>query len=95
MLGTAATATLLRRAVQQLGDRRADLKDLVIRREGLVYTFSVPASWHERHEEDELALRDIVQALRPILVALTGKVVLRRLARVGSLRAWGLFGEDL
>ena len=94
LLGTAATATLLRRAIQELGDGRPDLRDLLIRRDGLAYTFSVPASWHDEREQGVLALRDMARALQPILVQLTGDIVLRRLGRIDALRASGLFGGE-
>ena len=94
LLGTAATAALLRRAIQELGDGCEDLRDLVIRRDGFAYSVSVPPSWHDQHEPGVLALRDLARALQPILIELTGDVVLRRLARIEPLRARGLFGEE-
>ena len=94
MLGTGATAVLLRRAVRQAADEDPSLKDLVIRREGLEYNFSVPTSWRNGREDGLLGLRRVVRALRPILTELTGHVVLRRLERLELLRLYGLVGEE-
>ena len=94
MLGTGATAVLLRRAVRQAVDEDPSLKDLVIRREGLEYNFSVPASWRNGREDGLLGLRRVVRALRPILTELTGRVVLRRLEHLELLRRYGLIEED-
>jgi hypothetical protein len=94
MLGTGATAVLLRRAVRQAANEDPSLKDLVIRREGLEYNFSVPASWRNGREDGLLGLRRVVRALRPILTELTGRVVLRRLEHLDLLRRYGLISEE-
>jgi len=85
VLGTAATATLLRRAVRGAG-RRAPLDGVVIERRKLSYGYTVPLCWQETHDGEPLAaLGAIVDELRPLLLELTGALVIRRLERLGAL----------
>jgi hypothetical protein len=92
VMGPATTAALLRRAARR-GAARApgspDLAALVIRREGFGYRYDIPAPWHDA----ALPLAPmcaLVQELRPLLVELTGPVVLRRLVELPELVECGL-----
>jgi hypothetical protein len=94
ILGTGATATLLRRAVRRAAERRPDLKDLHIRKEALEYTFTVPDSWNEPQPTAMDALRDVARELRPMLAELTGSVVLRQLEKLELLREHHIMTEE-
>jgi len=77
VLGTAATATLLKRAARRAATRSPELSGLVIQREGLLYVYTVPPAWKDKSEGTPPALRELVIELRPILIELTGQVVIR------------------
>src|SRR5438309_5380881 len=79
VLGTAAAATLLKRAARRAATRSPELAWLVFQREELRYGYSLPPAWKEESEGTPPALRELVTDLRPILVELTGQVVLRHL----------------
>jgi hypothetical protein len=87
-MGTATTATLFRRAVKRSKDKYPGalaLGSLSITREGADYRYEVPAEWC-----DEAIARAAVCALfselRPLLVELTGLVVVRRVLELPELR---------
>ena len=89
VLGTAATATLLRRAMKEAADR-ASLDGLAIERQGFSFSYAVPESWQEAHGGAPLeALLTVIDELRPLLVELTGSVVIRRLERLGAVLPLG------
>lgn len=90
ILGTAATATLLRRAAKRGVPRCAGLSPLNIRQDGLIYCYVVPDTWDLRTDPAAIgALCVLAQELRPLLLEMTGLVVLRRLARVTALHRIG------
>ena len=94
VLGTAATATVLRRAMKQAAARAA-LDGLAIERQGFSYGYTVPESWQTAHGGKPLeALLAVIGELRPILVELTGSVVVRRLERLGIFEPLGARGLD-
>src|SRR6266446_10589884 len=79
ILGSPATATLLRRSARRrLGDF-PELLELAITRQGFDYTYAVPADWKHANERSKAALQDLVQDLCCLLLEQTGTVVLRRL----------------
>jgi hypothetical protein len=87
VLGTAATATLLRRALKRAARGRADLGGVAIERDDLSYGYRLPETWREGRDGAAVgALRHLVGALEPLLVEMTGPVVVRRLAQVAALR---------
>jgi len=86
VLGTAATAILLRRATQRALARNRQLAELIIERENLEYRYRLPSSWEDRAEEMPAALRDLIGQLRRLLVELTGPVILRHLEQIPELR---------
>jgi hypothetical protein len=85
ILGTAATATLLRRAARGAAPRWPELLDLAITRESFEYRYRVPASWNHATPNSSEALRDLVSELWSLLVDLTGSVVVSRLAQIPEL----------
>ena len=92
LLGTAATATLLRRAAKRGAARSPELAGLVIERDGLAYRYTCPPAWTDPSEGTPPALRELVVELRPLLIEMTGQVVIRHLEQVLELRERGLFG---
>lgn len=97
VLGTAATAIILRRAIQQAALRAAPAERVVILRNGLEYEYRVPETWKEPGNDKAVdALRGVAAALRVLLIELTGPVVVNVLGRLGTLREWGIeFSEEV
>lgn len=88
ILGTAAAATLLRRAAQGALARAPELAALRIARQNLDYRYTLPSSWVDpvSHHRSG-ALQALACELRSLLVDLTGSVVIQRLAQIPELRA--------
>jgi hypothetical protein len=80
VIGTPATATLVRRSA-----RRARLDGVSITRDGFNYAYRLPAAWHDDEAEPLTALRALARELAPLLVELTGPVLMRRLAAAPDL----------
>src|SRR6266853_929369 len=89
ILGSPATATLLRRSARRrLGDF-PELVELAITRQGFEYTYAVPADWKHANERSNAALQALVQDLCSLLLELTGPVVLHRLKALPQLAKCG------
>jgi hypothetical protein len=86
VLGTAATATLLRRAARRALPRCAQLAELTIERENLEYRYTLPPAWGQAGKVLAPALNELVGELRALLIELTGPVVLHHLEQVPALR---------
>jgi hypothetical protein len=93
ILGPAATAALLRRSIKRAAEGGADLQGLAVARFRLAYALSEPR-WTSK-ETELVALRAVARELGPLLVELTGHVVIKRLSLVPELRDSGIsFMED-
>ena len=90
MLGTAAAATLLRRAAQRATLAFPELSGLDITRAPLEYHYKVPDPWQQASQGPPRALFELVRELWPLLVELTGSVVVSRLLRMPELSEPGL-----
>jgi hypothetical protein len=90
LLGTAATATLLRRAAKRAVAHEPALAELVIARESLEYRYTLPPTWKDGVGGLEGPLRSLVGELLPLLVELTGPIAVRHLAQIPELRERGL-----
>jgi hypothetical protein len=90
LLGTAATAMLLRRAAQRATPRDPELSKLAIVRFDGEYRYTLPPAWHERTGGPQHALRHMVAELLPLLEELTGPLVVRHLAQIVELREQGI-----
>src|SRR3954464_4140871 len=91
VLGTAAAAVILRRAIQHAALRSASTEHVIIVRNGLDYEYRVPEPWKEPGNEGAVdALRVVAASLRALLVELTGAVLVNRLARLAPFRKWGI-----
>lgn len=86
VIGTAAAATLVRRAAKLACARRSELCELRVEREGWQYRYRLPAGWERQTVEQAPAFSELVQTeLVPLLREFTGEIVLRRLARLPGL----------
>jgi hypothetical protein len=96
VLGTAATATLLRRALRQAAARVSWSEPVTVARNGLDYEYRLPETWKQPGNEEAIgALRAVAAELRVLLVELTGPVVVRRLSRLAPLLKLGIdFSEE-
>ena len=90
VLGTAAAATLLRRAAQRATLASPELSALEIARMNLEYVYRVPEAWTQPSAEPSQALCNLVRELWVLLAELTGSVVVARLSQVSQLRDCGL-----
>jgi hypothetical protein len=95
MLGTAATATLLRRAIKQAASQTSWSEPVVVTRNGVDYEYRLPETWKQPGNEKAVAaLRVVAAELRVLLVELTGPVVVRQLARLAAFREQGIDFSD-
>jgi hypothetical protein len=91
VLGTAASATLLRRAIKQAASQASWPAPVTVARNGLDYQYRLPETWKQPGNEEAMgALRLVAAELRVLLVELTGPVVVRRLARLSPFREQGI-----
>jgi hypothetical protein len=90
VLGTAAVAAIVRRAVARAATDNPELVDLIIVRKDLQYHYTLPPAWTQKSTRGPLALRALVTHIGRLLVELTGTVVVRRLEQIPQLRARGL-----
>ena len=77
LIGTSATATLIRRAA-----KHASVNALVITKPAFEYEYVVPQHWSDNGSEE---LKALVHTLQPLLVELTGPIVVQRLRSVPAL----------
>jgi hypothetical protein len=95
VLGTAATAILVRRAIKRATSRAGWSESPLVARNGLDYQYRLPEAWKEPgNDEARDALRVVAAELRGLLVELTGPVVVRRLGRLAPFREWGIDFSD-
>ena len=96
VLGTAASATLLRRAIKQAAARTAWSEPVTVARNGLDYEYRLPETWKQSGNGEAIGvLRAVAAELRVLLVELTGPVVVRRLSRLAPLLKLGIdFSEE-
>lgn len=95
VLGTAATAILVRRAMKKAASGTSWSEPVIVSRDGLDYKYRLPETWKQPGNTAALAeLRVVAAELRVLLVELTGPVVLRRLARQAPFRDRGINFSD-
>lgn len=90
IMGSAATATLLKRAIKHAATKQVDLEGLTVSRGQFTYEYKLPASWTEDSARPRQALQQLVWALSPLLRELTGPVVHHRLETIPHFEACGL-----
>jgi nucleotide-binding universal stress UspA family protein len=90
LLGTAATATLLRRAIRRASADHAELPSVIVN-SAIAYTYELPDTWREANRPEPLnALRALARELGPLLVQLTGPVVVGRRQRHRQFEKHGI-----
>lgn len=95
VLGTAATATLLRRAIKRAASHTSWSEPVIVTKNGLDYEYRLPEAWEEPGNEEAIgALRVVAVELRVLLVELTGPVMIGRLARLTPFRERGIDFSD-
>jgi hypothetical protein len=90
VLGTTATATLVRRAAQRAAPRSPELDELTMLRTDGGDTYSLPRVLVGKLEHTPVALRELIGELRPLLAEMTGQLVVRRIDQIPSLQARGI-----
>ncbi len=102
LLGSATTATLLRRSKNAVARRMpvvgntgelealAQLGELTIERDGLEYRYALPPEWSQSASHGIAVMHALVDELRPLLMELTGAMILEQLDRVAAFRANGI-----
>jgi hypothetical protein len=93
VLGTAATAAIVRRAAGRAAAENPELVDVVIRREKFEYRYTLPQTWSHTatmaapEERAPIALRALIAEIGRLLMELTGTVFIGRLEEIPELRA--------
>ncbi len=95
VMGSAATATLLRRAAKHAETRAPDLGRFEVQRVRFEYRYVVPPSWADQSGDAHASLDALMRELRPLLVELTGAVVLQRLHVIPELSSSGHFSPEV
>jgi hypothetical protein len=91
VLGNTATATLLRRAAKRATLRSPELGEFTVLATDAGYTYALPRVLVGRVEHTPVALRELVGELRPLLLELTGQIVVRRIEQIPELQERGVF----
>lgn len=95
LMGTAAVATLVRRALGRAAVRRPDLSSVSVIKEELEYIYQLPDSWAQDCDgEAGRALRELLTELGTLLVQLTGPVAVRRLERIAPLKEYNILTSE-
>ena len=94
ILGTPATATLVRRAARRAMSHSPELDDFAVTRTDTGYSYSLPRALVGKVEHTPVALRELVAELRPLLVELTGQVVVRRIQQIPELQERGILSPS-
>lgn len=95
ILGSAATATLIARALKRASRSTPMLADLSITTKHFTYEYRLPDSWRAANNADATAAFDrLMLELVPLLTMLTGHVIVRQLARLESFAAKRLLVEE-
>ena len=91
LLGTAATATLVRRATKRLAAEAPARPMVNVTRNTVTYEYEVPESWRRAADPDaSRVLRAFAKELGVLLTRLPGSVVVERLEREPRLRESGV-----
>ncbi|HYH94585.1 hypothetical protein [Hyalangium sp.] len=94
LLGSAATATLIRRSLKRAAARVPELDGISINRERFEYRYVLPPGWKDNATEALDGLREVARELHPLLLELTGSVVLHRLRGIPDLERCRVFPSE-
>ena len=88
IFGTAATATLIARAMKRASPSAPGLAELLITTKNFTYEYRLPDAWRAPDNAKAMAAFDrLLEELIPLLTTLTGHVVVRQLARLEPFAA--------
>ena len=95
IFGTAATATLIARAMKRASPSAPGLAELLITTKNFTYEYRLPDAWRAPDNGNAMAAFDrLLEELIPLLTTLTGHVVVRQLARLEPFAAKGLVKQE-
>jgi hypothetical protein len=94
VLGTTAAATLVQRAARRAMLRSPELGELEVLRTDAGYTYALPRALVGKVEHTPVALRELVNELRPLLLELTGQVVVHRIEQIPWLQERGILSPS-
>jgi hypothetical protein len=90
LLGTAAASTILRRAALRAASRSPELALVVFSRVDMEYAYDLPTDFQDRFAGAGSAMYELVRELLPLLVEMTGQVVVRRIEQIPQIQACGI-----
>ena len=94
LLGSAATATLIRRSLKRAAERVPGLEGISVSRERFEYRYVLPRGWKDNPAGALEGLREVAGELQPLLLELTGSVVLHRLRGIPDLERCRVFRSE-
>ncbi|WP_225414155.1 hypothetical protein [Stigmatella hybrida] len=94
LLGSAAAATLIRRSLKRAAERAPGLNGISISRERFEYRYVLPAGWKDNPSGALDGLREVGRELHPLLLELTGLVVVHRLRGIPALERCRVFPSE-
>jgi len=92
VIGSAATAAFLRRAVRKAAESHPELRMIEITKNHLDYQYVVPEKWTAGRDSLPVLI-DVSRQLEALLSDLTGQVMIRHLRTVPLLLDAGLFRD--
>jgi hypothetical protein len=90
VIGPTAAATLLQESIRRARRSHPRVDDVAIVQRQFEYTYSVPPAWKTTDAAPRKSFQAIVEELWPLLVGLTGTLVVRRLGAVPQLVECGV-----
>ena len=95
VIGPTAAATLLQESIRRARASQPGIEDVTIVQRQFEYTYAVPPSWKTTDTPPRQRFQAIVEELWPLLVGLTGSLVVRRLSAVPQLVECGVIPRTL
>jgi hypothetical protein len=90
VIGPTAAATLLQESIRRARRSHPGVDDVTIVQRQFEYTYTVPPAWQTTDAAPRKRFQAIVEELWPLLVGLTGTLVVRRLSAVPQLVECGV-----
>lgn len=90
VIGPTAAATLLQESIRRARRSHPGVDDVAIVQRQFEYTYTVPPAWKTTDSAPRQRFQAIVDELWPLLVGLTGTLVVRRLSAVPQLVECGV-----
>ena len=90
VIGPTAAATLLQESIRRARRSHPGVDDVAIVQRQFEYTYTVPPAWKTTDAAPRKKFQAIVEELWPLLVGLTGTLVVRRLSAVPQLVECGV-----